>query len=148
MERRRRGDVLLGSGVVLAIVALAAWTFSLDGPIRAPIPIATAIEELFEETDEADYPLGDIPCSGDVVGDLLLCGELIRLRTDLETDFSMRPLLGAHGPVYAGGPTSPGLGFLVYRLGDELRVTTSRKRARHVAPEASDVRLYFGYVSD
>ena len=148
MERRRRSDVLLGAGVLLVLLALCAWTFSLDGPIRAPIPIASTVEDLFEVTDEADFPLADLPCAGEVRGELLICTELIRLRTDLATDFSMRPLLGAHGPVLAGGPTSPKLGFLVYRVSDELRVTTSRKRARRVAPEAAEVRLFFGYVGE
>ena len=148
MERRRRSDVLLGGGVLLGITALFAWTFTLDGPIRAPIPIATAVQELAGEADDAPFPLGDLPCAGTVDGDLLICDELIRLRTDLETDFSIRPLLGAHGPVLAGGPTSPELGFLVYRLGGELRVTTSRKTARAVAPEAEELRLFFGYVGD
>lgn len=148
MDRRKRGDVLLGGGVLLAILALLAWTFTLDGPIRAPIPIATAVEELVGEGEDADFPLGDFPCTGSMEGELLVCSDEIRLRTDLETDFSIRPLLGAHGPVLAGGPSSPELGFLVYRVEGGLRVTTSRKMARRVAPEAGEVRLFFGYVSN
>ncbi len=142
---RRRGDVWLGAGVLAAIVALTAWTFTLDGPIRAPIPLATAVEELVGEGEDADYPLGDFPCAGEQRDGLLVCSDSIRLRADLKTTFSARPLLGADGPVFAGGPASPELGFLVYRAGDQLRVTTSRKTALSVAPESPEIRLFFGY---
>lgn len=144
--KRKRSDVWLGAAVLAAIVALAAWSFTLDGPIRAPIPIATQVEELVGEGDKEPFPLGDVPCQGTVEDEVLICTEVIRLRTDLETTYSTRPLLGADGPVFAGGPTSPELGFLVYRVGEELRVTTSRKHARRVAPESPEIRLFFGYL--
>lgn len=146
--KRRRSDVWLGAGVLLAIVALAAWTFTLDGPIRAPIPLAATVEELVGEGEDAAFPLGDFPCAGVIDDDLLVCSDEIRLRTDLRTTFSARPLLGTEGPVFAGGHLSPELGFLVYRTGDGLRVTTSRKVARGVAPESPEVRLFFGYVGE
>jgi hypothetical protein len=148
MDRRKRSDLLIGVAVLVIIVVAVVQSSRLDGPIRAPIQLEIAVQELVGEgdrEDEALLPLGDRPCAGTTVGELLICDDRVHLWTDMDTGASARPLFGVDGPVLAGGAMAPHRGILVYRTPDGLRYTTSHKTAKRVADQASEVWLYFGY---
>ena len=127
---------------------LGWWTTTLDAAIGAPQSIeSAAIARVAEDRVQAPLELGDWPCRGDRAGALLTCSDTVALRTDLDLDLELRPLFPVAGAVAVGGPRSPDRGVLVYRVGGELRFTTSERTARKVARDSESATLYFGYTA-
>jgi hypothetical protein len=136
--------VLLGTAVLLAIGMGLAWSFTLDGPIRAPLAIEGRTYELFRDRSTERLPLGDWPCEGRIDGPRLICSPDVVLRTDLDLGLAVAPIYRLDGSIYAGGAVTPNLGILVYPTSSGTRFTTSARTARKLRG-IGPVRLFFGH---
>jgi len=170
---RRVPDAALGAIVLIGLGAIAWFATRADRPIVASGPVLAAVGTspdratplpLFDAPCDATYleaspALRDPAFAGAVV---LVChregGDIVGLRANRPTDHPAAGVYAFPGPIHRGGPLAPAQGVVVYHEGNQLRWTTSHRRARELSrtallegllgrgPTSKAPMLLFGHV--
>lgn len=170
---KRLPDAALGAVVLLGLGGLAWFAGRADRPIVAEGPMLAALGS--PQDRGTPLPLFDAPCDATYleaapsVADpefaeavVVVCHleghDTVGLRVNRPTDHPAAGVYAFPGTIRDGGPLAPMQGVVVYLDGEQLRWTTSHRRARELSraaliegllgrgPAGSPPMLVFGHV--